>query len=98
MAHPLDMLTGDEITRAVEVLRATGRVGDGALFAHVVLREPTKDELARWKSGDSIDREVRALIVPRPGLTLVEAVVSVTQGEMREWRAATGRSAPRRGR
>ena len=40
MAHPLDMLTGDEITRAVEILRATGRVGDEALFAHVVLHEP----------------------------------------------------------
>jgi primary-amine oxidase len=91
MAHPLDMLTADEITRAVEVLRATGRVGDGALFAHVVLREPAKDDLARWKSGDPIDREVRALIVPGPGLTLVEAVVSVTQGELREWHEVEGR-------
>ena len=90
MAHPLDMLTADEITRAVDVLRATGRVGDGALFAHVVLCEPAKEELARWKPGDSIDREVRALIVPGPGLTLVEAVVSVTQGEVREWREVEG--------
>jgi primary-amine oxidase len=91
MAHPLDMLTADEITRAVEVLRATGRVGDDALLAHVVLREPTKDELARWKSGDPIDREVRAQIVPGPGLTLVEVVVSVTRGEVREWHEVEGR-------
>ena len=91
MAHPLDMLTADEITRAVEVLRATGRVGDDALFAHVLLREPTKDELARWKSGDPIDREVRAQIVPGPGLTLVEAVVSITRGEVREWHEVEGR-------
>ena len=91
MAHPLDMLTADEIRRAVEVLRATGRVGDDALFAHVVLREPEKDELARWKSGDPIDRAVRALIVPGPGLTLVEAVVSVAQGELREWHEVEGR-------
>jgi primary-amine oxidase len=91
MAHPLDMLTGDEIRRAVEVLRATGRVVDGALFAHVVLREPTKDELALWKPGDTIDREVLAVIVPGPGLTLVEAVVSVTDGEVREWRGVEGR-------
>jgi primary-amine oxidase len=91
MAHPLDMLTADEITRAVEVLRATGRVGDEALFAHVVLREPTKDELARWKAGDPIEREVRAQIVPGPGLTLVEAVVSVTRGEVRDWRGVEGR-------
>jgi primary-amine oxidase len=91
MAHPLDMLTADEITRAVEVLRATGRVDDEALFAHVVLREPPKDELARWKSRDPIDREVRAQIVPGPGLTLVEAVVSLTRGEVREWHEVEGR-------
>jgi primary-amine oxidase len=91
MAHPLDMLTADEITRAVEVLRATGRVGDGALFAHVVLREPAKDELARWKAGDPIDREVRVQIVPGPRLTLVEAVVSVTRGDVLEWREVEGR-------
>jgi primary-amine oxidase len=91
MAHPLDMLTADEITRAVDVLRATGRVGDEALFAHVVLREPTKDELARWKAGDPIEREVRAQIVPGPGLTLVEAVVSITRGEVREWQEVEGR-------
>jgi primary-amine oxidase len=90
MAHPLDLLTADEITRAVDVLRATGRVGDDALFAHVVLREPAKDELARWKSGDPIDREVRAQIVPGPGLTLVEAVVSLTGGDVREWHEVEG--------
>jgi primary-amine oxidase len=90
MAHPLAMLTAVEVTRAVEVLRATGDVPDGALFAHVVLHEPAKEELARWKPGDPIDRQVRALIVPDPGLTLIEAIVSVTQGEVREWREVHG--------
>lgn len=90
MAHPLDMLTGDEITRAVTLLRATGDVPEGALFAHVVLHEPAKEDLARWKAGDPIDREVRALIVPGPGLDLVETVVSVTHGEVREWRVVEG--------
>lgn len=90
MGHPLDMLTGDEIVRAVEVLRATGNVPDGALFAHVVLHEPAKEALARWEPGDPVDREVRALIVPGPGLELVEAVVSVTHGEVREWRVVEG--------
>lgn len=90
MAHPLDMLTGDEITRAVTLLRATGDVPEGALFAHVVLHEPAKEDLARWKAGDPIDRVVRALIVPGPGLDLVETVVSVTHGEVREWRVVEG--------
>ncbi|MGQ0824964.1 MAG: primary-amine oxidase [Actinomycetota bacterium] len=90
MVHPLDMLAGDEITRAVEVLRATGKIADGALFAHLVLHEPAKEELARWKPGDPIDREIRALIVPGPELQVIEAVVSVTDGEVREWRVVEG--------
>jgi len=90
MAHPLDMLTGEEITRAIAVLRATGDVPEGALFAHVVLHETPKEEVASWKPGDPIDREVRVLIVPGPELTLIETVVSVTHGEVREWRAVEG--------
>ena len=46
VAHPLEMLTGEEIKAAVKVLRESGRVPDGALFAHIVLHEPHKDELA----------------------------------------------------
>jgi len=76
--HPLDMLTGAEIERAVEILRATGRLPEGALFAHVVLHEPAKADLAQWKDGDPVDREVRVLAVPGPALDLVEIVVSVT--------------------
>ena len=90
MAHPLDMLTGEEITRAIAVLKATGDVPEGALFAHVVLHETPKEEVASWKPGDPIDREVRVLIVPGAELTLIETVVSVTHGEVREWRAVEG--------
>ena len=53
VTHPLEMLTGDEINRAVEILRASGRVPEGALFAHIVLHEPHKDELARVEGGRS---------------------------------------------
>ena len=45
--HPLAMLTGDEVRRAVELVRADGRVGADSMFVHVVLHEPTKDALAR---------------------------------------------------
>ncbi|HET6812063.1 MAG TPA: primary-amine oxidase [Acidimicrobiales bacterium] len=82
MTHPLDMLTGDEIDRAVAILRAEGRVPDGALFPSIVLHEPDKAELASWKPGDPVDRKVRAVIVPGPDLTVHEAVVSVTEGRL----------------
>jgi primary-amine oxidase len=91
-AHPLDMLRDDEIERAREVILADGRLdGDGsALFAHMVLDEPVKDELARWSPGDPVDRRVRALLVPGPELDLVEVVVSVSAGEVRSWRSIDG--------
>jgi primary-amine oxidase len=85
--HPLAMLTGEEVVAAAEILRTTGKVDDAARFAHIVLHEPDKAALAGWKAGDPIDREVRALVVPGPELTMHEAVVSVTTGEVREWRA-----------
>jgi primary-amine oxidase len=88
--HPLSMLTGDEITRAVEILRASGELPDGALFAHIVLHEPSKESLATWKPGDAFERELRVRIVPGPDLTLLEAIVSVTKGEVREWRRVDG--------
>lgn len=90
LVHPLAMVTAEEITRAVEVIRATGRLTDAARFSHVVLHEPAKDVLAQWKPGDPVDREVRALIIPGPELLLVEATVSVTAGEVREWREIEG--------
>jgi len=68
VAHPLEMLTGAEIKQAVKILRASGRVPEGALFAHIVLHEPHKDELAHWKSGDPVERRVRVVVVPGPGM------------------------------
>ncbi|MGZ4735498.1 MAG: primary-amine oxidase [Acidimicrobiia bacterium] len=88
--HPLAMITDEEITRAVEIIRATGRLADTARFSHVVLHEPHKETLAQWKPGDPVDRELRALVIPGPELTLIETIVSVTTGEVREWREIEG--------
>ncbi len=80
--HPLEMLTSDEVARAVEVLRASRRIGDDALFASIVLHEPSKEALRSWKAGDPVERRVRAVIVPDAGCRVVEAVVNVSTGEI----------------
>jgi primary-amine oxidase len=73
--HPLEPLTADEISRAVEILRAKeDRVEETMLIARVVLDEPAKDELA----GDRVERRAAITVVPGPGADLVEAVVSLT--------------------
>src|SRR5215470_6813035 len=72
------MLTGEEIERAVAIVQASGRIPDDALFAHIVLHEPHKDDLAHWKAGDPVERRVRLVVVPGPGMELHEVVVSLT--------------------
>jgi primary-amine oxidase len=80
--HPLAMLTAEEVRAAVEILRSDDRIGPDARFVHVVLHEPAKADLLAWSPGDPVVREVRALAVTGPGLRLVEAIVSVTRGEL----------------
>lgn len=85
VTHPLAMLTAEEIDTAVAAVRATGRIGDGALFASVVLDEPDKDALAAWSPGAPVVRRVRLAIVPGPDPTVVEALVRIDTGEVEAW-------------
>ena len=85
VTHPLEMLTGDEVKRAVAVLRDSGRLPEGALFASVVLHEPVKDVLAQWKPGDPVERRLRCVIVPGPECGVVEAIVDVGAGVIEAW-------------
>jgi primary-amine oxidase len=83
--HPLEMLTGEEVTRAADAVRASGKVGDDALFAAVVLHEPDKAALATWQPGDPVERRVRAMVVPGPENRVIEAIVNVGTGAIEQW-------------
>ncbi len=52
MAHPLDPLNREEISAAVQVLKASGKVTDSSRDATIVLREPPKAEVLNFKPGD----------------------------------------------
>ncbi|MGP8059582.1 MAG: primary-amine oxidase [Acidimicrobiales bacterium] len=83
--HPLATLRADEIRVAVDVARATGRLDERARFAYIGLHEPSKDLVRSFVPGETIDRQVRLVIVTGPEAGLVEAVVSVTRGAVRSW-------------
>ena len=83
--HPLAALCADEVTQAVDLIRATGRLTDDARFAYVGLHEPDKEHVRSFKAGDPVEREVRLVIVTGPESNLVEAVVSLHSGELRSW-------------
>ncbi|HET9729308.1 MAG TPA: tyramine oxidase, partial [Acidimicrobiia bacterium] len=89
-AHPLDMLTGEEITRAVALVRTERGLDKSALFASIVLHEPEKDALAQWKPGDPVERRLRVAIVIEPSVGVTEAVVNVTTGVIESWTDVAG--------
>ncbi|MEY2463609.1 MAG: primary-amine oxidase, partial [Acidimicrobiaceae bacterium] len=76
-AHPLDVLTADEIAAAVALLRTDGLAGDEVYVAQVVLDEPTKPELEAFAAGRGCERRARVTLVPGPGASVVEASVSL---------------------
>ena len=58
-AHPLDPLSGDEITQAAAILRRDQGVGERWRFASIELREPSKDVVRDFSAGDEIRREAQ---------------------------------------
>ncbi len=91
--HPLSPLTGEEIKAARQVVFDSGRstVGNEALrFAYLALCDPPKDVVRAVDRGEPgaaarIDRRVRMVLLQGPEADVVEAVVSVTRGEVVRW-------------
>src|SRR5579864_5718869 len=76
-SHPLDPLTGEEISTAIAVLKADGRVTDATRFPAIVLNEPVKEKVLAFKSGDSMGREALVVVYERTSNQTVEAVVDL---------------------
>jgi primary-amine oxidase len=90
--HPLAPLTGDEINSAREIVFASGRaeVPDELIrFAYLGLCDPPKDLVRAFDRGEvvEVDRRVRVVLLQAPEADVVEAIVSVTRGEIDRWEA-----------
>src|ERR1700722_17310276 len=88
--HPLAPLTGDEIIAAREIVFASGRAevpADLIRFAYLGLCDPPKDLVRAFDRGEdvTVDRRVRLVLLQRPEADVVEAIVSVTRGEVDRW-------------
>ena len=85
--HPLSPLNGDEIKAARQIVFDSGRavVANEALrFAYVGLCDPPKDVVRAVDRGEPavVDRQVRMVLLQGPEADVVEAIVSVTRGEV----------------
>src|SRR6266571_7007082 len=77
VTHPLDPLTADEVTAASEILKREQALKDSARFVTVTLREPAKQTVLDFKSGEPIDRQAFIVLRERAEKKTYEAVVSI---------------------
>jgi primary-amine oxidase len=75
--HPLDALTADEYWTIYRALRDAGHVKEQTVFTSVLLHEPPKQEVLKWKAGDPMPR--KADVVLFDGGKSYAAVVDVAQ-------------------
>jgi primary-amine oxidase len=80
--HPLDPLTGEEIEAARGILVRAGLLGETWRVPNLLPDEPTKEELAAWRPGDPIDRRAEVTLLDSATGAVLEAVVSITRGEV----------------
>src|ERR1700728_127603 len=88
--HLLVALTAEEIENATRILQQEWGVGESARSVYVTLREPAKDAVLSYQPGEPIDREADVVIRERAEHRTYEAVVSITAGEVRQWRGVGG--------
>ncbi len=76
--HPLEPLSESEIMKAVSIIRKEKNFGDEIRFEQAGLKEPSKEEVLNFETGDPINRRSFMVILNRETNQTFEAVVSIT--------------------
>ncbi|WP_112179792.1 MULTISPECIES: primary-amine oxidase [Paraliobacillus] len=83
--HPLEPLRAEEIEQAVSILKKEKQLNDSVRFATVVLHEPEKKFVLNFKLDQNIDREAFIVALDNKEEKTYEAVVSITNEEVKSW-------------
>jgi primary-amine oxidase len=89
-SHPLDPLTKDEITTAVSVLRSSGKATSASRLPVIVLNEPPKQEVLRYRPGAPIRREAFVVVYERASNSTAEAIVDLNARKLLSWKPVPG--------
>ena len=81
-AHPLDGLTGEEISRATQILRDSGEADEQTLYPLIELKEPPKSEVLAFDGENAPDRRVIVDYATPEGFR--RATVNLTSGEVED--------------
>ncbi len=80
--HPLEPLDSAEMQKAVDVLKAEGKLAEGVKFPSLALNEPPKAEVLAWKMGHPSRREAFAVLYDGKASKTYEAVVDLKAGKV----------------
>src|SRR2546430_3086125 len=75
--HPLDPLTASEFATLKEVLTTKEKFSDKTIYTWVQLREPPKEEVLAFKSGDPFRREAYVALLSPEKKTAYEVIVDL---------------------
>jgi primary-amine oxidase len=91
IGHPLDPLTKDEITIALNILRTQHALPPDTSFPLVALQEPPKQDVL---AGRAIPRRAFAVVYERGSRQTFEAVVDLTARQVISWKQIKGVQPP----
>jgi primary-amine oxidase len=88
--HPLEPLTPEEISAAVQCVRAERGLSEQVRFVSVTLHEPEDEQALTFKPGDPVTREAFLILLDRSDGATYEAIVDITAGKLTSWRHVPG--------
>jgi len=88
--HPLEPLSAEKIAAAVALVRGDGHIGSRMRFVSVALREPDKQAVARFETGETLPREAMIGLLDNSDGTAVEVVVSLSEKIVLSWEHIPG--------
>ncbi|MBA2678053.1 MAG: primary-amine oxidase [Ktedonobacteraceae bacterium] len=83
--HPLDPLSGEEISQTTRILTASGRITPRMRIMAYSFVEPPKDLVLGWSPEQQVAREVFAVIRDHEHRLTVEAIVSLAEERIASW-------------
>ncbi len=86
VTHPLEPLSAEEIAAAAEIVRTQRQLGPRVRFVTITLQEPPKQEVLRFDGSTPLDRQAFITLLDNTSGTTCEAVVSLTQDSVVDWR------------
>ena len=88
--HPLDPLSGEEMSRAARVALAVREASADLRVVDVSLYEPDKDRVRAWVPGESLDRHAGVVLLDRRLGSTIELVVSLDDDQVASERELRG--------